>query len=149
MKYDCKVPPLCFSPLHSRIVSLGLVLRENGVGWTHLFAEGVPRARPSQFLSCPPTVSTLSHKWNALNTSPDLSWGPLAPTKQSLPYNFLKLPALSKQLCYVKLCGKNVLKIFYKLTPLWHTHSGFGPPWWSGLSACWTDSFFRFWSYSE
>lgn len=141
------VSPLSIASLYP----CDLVLRENGAWVDSLVCRRCSQGKAfSSFLSCPPTVSTLSHKWNALNTSPDLSWGPLAPTKQSLPYNFHRnfSPVKTALLCEA-LLGKEMSWEFSTSSLLSDTHSGFGPPWWSGLSACWTDSFFRFWSYSE
>ena len=141
--------PLSITSLY--LYDLVLKEREWGLGGLTCLQKVFPGKAFSSFLSCPPTMSTLSHKWNALRSSPDLSWGPLAPTKQSLPYNFHRNfnPVKTALLCEV-LLGKEMSWEFSTSSLLLSdTHSGFGPPWWSGLSACWTDSLFRFWSYSE
>ena len=143
------VSPLSITSLY--LYDLVLKEREWGLGGLTCLQKVFPGQGLVQFSLLFSNYVDLEPHMKSLRTSPDLSWGPLAPTKQSLPYNFHRNfnPVKTALLCEV-LLGKEMSWEFSTSSLLLSdTHSGFGPPWWSGLSACWTDSLFRFWSYSE
>lgn len=73
----CEVPFLCFFSLQNPIVSFRPCPESErmGLGWILSFTGGAPRARLSPVFSCPPTMSTLSHKWNALDNPVGLILG--------------------------------------------------------------------------
>lgn len=110
---------LCFSPLHNLIVSLRPCSERErmGLGWTHLFAEGVPRARPSPVFS---PVLQLCQPW-ATNEMP---WEPHQTylgdlwhlQSKAFHITSTETSTLSKQLCYVKFywerkCLENFLQV--------------------------------------
>ena len=143
------VSPLSITSLY--LYDLVLKEREWGLGGLTCLQKVFPGQGLVQFSLLFSNYVDLEPHMKSLRTSPDLFWGPLAPTKQSLPYNFHRNsnPVKTALLCEV-LLGKEMSWEFSTSSLLLSdTHSGFGPPWWSGLSACWTDSLFRFWSYSE
>lgn len=151
---DYEVLSLCFSPLCNLIVSLRPCSERKrmGLGWIHLFAGGVPRASLSPVFSL---VLQLCQPW-ATN---EMLWEPhqtylgslLHLQSKAVHITYTETSTLSKiALLCEGLLGKEMSREFSTSSFLLSdTHSGFWPPWWSRLSACWTDSLFRFWSYSE
>ena len=101
------VSPLSITSLY--LYDLVLKEREWGLGGLTCLQKVFPGQGLVQFSLLFSNYVDLEPHMKSLRTSPDLFWGPLAPTKQSLPYNFHRNfnPVKTALLCEV-LLGKEM-----------------------------------------